>query len=356
MKASVVDLFCGVGGLTYGLRREGFNVVAGVDLDDRCAYPFEYNTGARFISSDVANLSSKDLSALYPKGGIRILAGCAPCQPFSLYRNGKSRGDRWTLLRAFSRLAKATRPEVITMENVPQLVHHGIFNQFVYELEDAGYWTSWYLAKCHLYGVPQRRVRLVLFASRFGAISLLSPTHSSNIRTVEDAIGSLPAISAGESCKSDRLHRSRNLADINARRIRATAEGGWWKDWDESLRLACHKKASGKTYRTVYGRMQWDRPAPTITTQCIGIGNGQFGHPEQDRAISLREAALLQSFPKNYRFLAPKEPMSMQRIALHIGNAVPVRLGRIIGRSIKNHLKLVNAWPDVDRNGGLRLK
>ncbi|MEK6210596.1 MAG: DNA cytosine methyltransferase [Pseudomonadota bacterium] len=345
MNASVVDLFCGVGGLTYGFRREGFKVVAGVDSDSRCAYPFEHNTRAKFIARDVAKLSSRELLSFYPKNAVRILAGCAPCQPFSLYRNGKSREGDWTLLREFARLAKSTRPEVVTMENVPQLVHHEIFDQFVDELEQAGYWTSWYLPKSHTYGVPQRRIRLVLFASRFGAIELLAPTHLNDIRTVRDAIGNLPPIAAGHASRIDRLHRSRNLTEINTQRIQATREGGWWKDWDDSLVLKCHKKPGGRSYRTVYGRMDWDRPSPTITTQCIGLGNGQFGHPDQDRAISLREAALLQTFPRKYRFVDPREPISMQRVALHIGNAVPVRLARIIGRSIKNHLKMVNACP-----------
>jgi DNA (cytosine-5)-methyltransferase 1 len=340
MGASVVDLFCGIGGLSHGFRKEKFNVIAGFDTDDRCRYAYEINNDAAFHHRDVASLSGAELSRLYPAGEVRVLAGCAPCQPFSLYRNGKSRGEKWRLLREFARLTRLVQPDVLTMENVPQLVHHRVFREFVRQLEEQDYWTTWYLARGPLYGIPQRRTRLVLFASRLGAVKIIPPTHSRETApTVWDAIGRLEPISAGGKSKRDSLHRARNLSEINQRRIAATQAGGWWRDWDESLRLACHMKESGKTYRTVYGRMDWGRQAPTITTLCIGLGNGQFGHPEQDRAMSLREAALLQTFPRRYRFVEPRTRIAMQTVALHLGNAVPVRLGRIIARSIRQHLQ-----------------
>ncbi|MFY9317373.1 MAG: DNA cytosine methyltransferase [Burkholderiales bacterium] len=340
-QASVVDLFCGVGGLTYGFRREGFRVAAGIDTDIRCRYAYERNSSAKFLVADVAKLSASSIRPLFKKGSIRILAGCAPCQPFSLYRNGKKRGERWTLLDAFARLATSVGPEIITMENVPQLVRHAVFKRFVKSLDSAGYWTSWYFAYGPEYGVPQRRKRLIFFASRLGAIEIVPPTHREDeFVTVRDAIGNLPPIRAGEQCKTDKLHRARNLRELNKKRIRATSAGGWWRDWDESLILRCHKKKKGRTYRTVYGRMSWNRPAPTITTQCIGLGNGQFGHPSQHRAISLREAALLQTFPKKYVFESVEKPLSMRSIALHVGNAVPVRLAQIVARSIARHLRL----------------
>jgi DNA (cytosine-5)-methyltransferase 1 len=344
LSASVVDLFCGVGGLTYGFRKEGFNVVAGIDTDKRCRFAYEDNNGARFIEADVAKVAPRSIRSLFPQGDIRVLAGCAPCQPFSIYRNGKKRGEKWKLLNAFASLVEETHPEIVTMENVPQLIRHTVFDRFVRSLEKAGYWSSCYIARSHLYGVPQKRTRLVLFASRLGAIEIIPPTNGEDDAiTVRDAIGDLERLNAGEASKQDLLHRARNLSDLNKRRIAATKMGGWWRDWDESLILKCHKKRKGKTYRTVYGRMHWSRPAPTITTQCIGIGNGQFGHPEQDRAITCREAALLQTFPKKYEFVRSEDLISMEAIALHIGNAVPVRLGRIVARSIKRHLLLCGA-------------
>lgn len=344
MTVSVVDLFCGVGGLTYGFCREGFDVVAGIDSDERCEYAYTENSGARFIKGDVSKLSFKLVRGLYPTGNVRILAGCAPCQPFSLYRNGKKRGEKWKLLNAFADLVSKVQPEIVTMENVPQIVKYAVFKKFIRSLENVGYWISWYLVASPLYGVPQRRRRLVLFASRLGSIELLPPTHGAdNFPTVWDAIGHLEPVAAGRSSKRDRLHRARNLSELNQRRIAATATGGWWRDWDDSLKLKCHKKQKGRSYRTVYGRMNWDRPAPTITTQCIGLGNGQFGHPEQNRAITLREAALLQTFPRHYRFVRPRQRIAMQSVALHIGNAVPVRLAQIIARSIKKHLDMCGA-------------
>jgi DNA (cytosine-5)-methyltransferase 1 len=342
MSASVVDLFCGIGGMTHGFIREGFRVRAGVDLDRTCRFAFEANNrGARFLEADVESLQSWQVNAFYPHRGPRVLIGCAPCQPFSRYTNRSTPDDKWRLLRSFAKLATAVRPDVISMENVPQLERHGVFYEFVRALEKAEYSVTHYLAPGPEYGIPQRRTRLVLFASQHGPVPLIDPTHSALRRpTLRRAIAHLPAIEAGEVCRTDTLHRARGLSELNLRRIRATAEGGTWKDWDESLRLDCHKRPEGSTYRSVYGRLRWDEPGSVITTQFVGIGNGRFGHPDQDRALSLREAALIQTFPMNYRLIDPTtKKVSLQTIARHIGNAVPVRLGRIIARSIRRHLK-----------------
>ena len=188
--------------------------------------------------------------------------------------------------------------------------------------------------------MPQTRTRLVLFASKYGAISLVTPTHSPNrLRTVRQAIGRLEPIKAGGISLQDTLHRASALSPRNLRRIKASKPGGTWRDWADDLVADCHKAETGETYPGVYGRMAWDRPGPTVTTQCHGFGNGRFGHPEQNRAISLREAALLQTFPRGYRFAAPDDPITFHHLGKLIGNAVPVRLGRIIGRSILKHLE-----------------
>jgi DNA (cytosine-5)-methyltransferase 1 len=330
--------------MSYGFKREAFDVVAGVDMDARCQYAYETNVQTRFLGTDVRELRGTQLKALYPAGSVRVLAGCAPCQPFSLYRNGKARRrDSWRLLDEFSRLVRTVRPEIITMENVPQVQRHAPFKDFVASLEKVGYWATWYVVDGPEYGIPQNRTRLVLFASLLGAIEMHPPTHRPDQHpTVRDAIGGLEPIPAGGISERDSLHRARNLSATNQLRMAATPEGGWWRDWPEELKLACHLREGGSSYRNVYGRMSWDRPAPTLTTQCIGIGNGQFGHPEQDRAISLREAALLQTFPKSYQFTSGSE-ISMQQVALHIGNAVPVRLGQMVARSIKTHLSMCGA-------------
>jgi DNA (cytosine-5)-methyltransferase 1 len=211
--------------------------------------------------------------------------------------------------------------------------------------EAAGYTVSYKKVRADHYGVPQRRARLVLFASLWGEVHLPPETHRKRPITVKDAIGNLPRIQAGRPCPTDRLHVTRGLSAKNLARLRSTAEGGGWKDWDRSLQLACHKRRKGKSFRSVYGRMRWDAPSPVITTQCLGIGNGRFGHPSQNRAISIREAALLQSFPKGFRFLPPREPINGLRLARQIGNAVPVKLSRVIARAIKRHLGLVSKTP-----------
>lgn len=338
---SVVDLFCGIGGLTHGFVKEGFNVVAGVDVDSSCKYAYETNNNARFIQKDIFELTAKDVIEFYSNTNLKILVGCAPCQPFSRYTKGKLKDNKWKLVSEFARLISEVQPDIVSMENVPELATHSVFREFLCELVKNQYEHSWSLVDCWQYGVPQTRTRLVLFASKLGAIEIIKPTHPpSRVRTVRDVIGNLEPIDAGNASAKDPLHRASNLTKLNLRRIKSTPEGGSWKDWDKELVLECHKRDSGKSYSSVYGRMRWDEPAPTITTQCNGLGNGRFGHPEQNRAISLREAALIQTFPRYYRFVDPGTEVIIKHIARHIGNAVPVRLGQIIARSIGKHLEV----------------
>jgi DNA (cytosine-5)-methyltransferase 1 len=349
VRAVVVDLFCGVGGLSYGFRREGFRVKAGVDSDESCKYAYETNLGAPFISCDIRELPASRIAKFFAsdKSAYRILIGCAPCAPFSLYTGRyrkarkRDRHHKWQLLREFSRLVFATRPHVVSMENVTRLRRHRIFKDFVSGLRKRGYKVTYYVVRADHYGVPQRRSRLVLFASRLGEIHLVPSTHRDDPATVRDVIAGLPKLKAGATATGDRLHMARGLTSINLRRLRSTSKAGSWRDWPPELQLDCHKKPNGKSFRSVYGRMRWDAPAPVITTQCLGIGNGRFGHPDQNRAISVREAALLQTFPRKFRFLAAGAPVYGVRLARQIGNAVPVQLGRIIARSIKRHLQSV---------------
>lgn len=333
---SCVDLFCGVGGLTHGLIREGIDVLAGVDLDPQCRFPYEHNNNTTFVKRDIRELSSDELIKMFGNSKLRLLAGCAPCQPFSTYSR-KSRkvkhDEKWDLVSDFGRLVRDTQPEFVTMENVPQLLHYEVFQNFLADLKH--YSISWSVINCADYGVPQSRKRLVLIASKLGKVELLTPDRlEENNSTVRKAISHLSPLEAGSCDPKDRLHTASSLSEINLKRIRASKPGGTWRDWDESLLAPCHRKQSGQTYPSVYGRMKWDAPAPTITTQCFGYGNGRFGHPEQHRAISLREAAILQTFPEDYIFLPPEEPVIFDKLGRLIGNAVPVRLGEIVARSI----------------------
>lgn len=341
---SVVDLFCGIGGLSHGFLQEDFRINAGIDLDETCRFVFEANNSAPFISKDIAEVSGKELKSLYPKKDIKILVGCAPCQPFSSYAfKHKDEGSKWKLLYEFARLIEEAQPEVVSMENVPQLLNFKrgpVIKDFVAALEANGYNVSYQIVYSPDYGIPQTRKRLVLLASRLGPISLISPTHGSKTYvTVRDTIGNLPPVNQGEVSPLDAMHKASGLSELNLARIRQSVPGGNWSDWDENLVLDCHRKNSGKTYSGVYGRMKWDEPGPTITTQFFGLGSGRFGHPDQDRALTLREGALLQTFPQDYSFGEDQgKQLVPARIGKHIGNAVPVRLARMIAKSIKIHL------------------
>jgi len=343
VKIDAIDLFCGAGGLSYGLQKTGITVRGGVDLDPKCETPFKANIqGAKFFLEDITTTDARKIGQLYRKKSLKLLAGCAPCQPFSNLRNGtnKSMSDKWPLLNEFSRLVNSLKPDFVTMENVPQLKKQSVFSDFVETLKRLGYQVSSSVIDAAEYGVPQRRNRLVLLASLHGPIRLLSPEEIGVKRkTIRDAIGNLPSLKAGETNMADPMHKARALSDLNLERIKASKPGGTWEDWPEHLKLECHKKESGVTFKSVYGRMQWDQPAGTITTQSTNIGTGRFGHPSQDRALSLRELAILQSFPADYIFTKDNDNIEFTPIGRLIGNAVPVDLGYAVGRSINQHAK-----------------
>ncbi|GAA0593030.1 DNA cytosine methyltransferase [Craurococcus roseus] len=342
-----VDLFCGAGGLTHGLRSEGVRVAAGYDLDPACAYPFSANNGgSEFVEADVGDLDAAEIRRRLAESRYTVLAGCAPCQAFSRYTQRRSRGrrGRWHLLDRFGELARNVGPDVVTMENVPDLARQRRFDDFVAALKKADYEVHWEIAECAAYGAPQNRKRLVLLASLHGRLPLLTPLEFGAAKTtVRDAIGHLRSVAAGETDPHDLVHRAASLQPMNLERVRASRPGGTWRDWPEQLRLECHRKPSGTSYPSVYGRMRWEAPAPTITTLSHNLGSGRFGHPDQDRALTPREAALLQTFPPRYRFEEPGRCTPMRTLSRLIGNAVPVVLGRVIGRSIRRHLDAVTS-------------
>lgn len=336
VQPEVVDLFCGVGALSHGLKLAGCKILAGYDMDERCKFAFENNNGGAFIKRDVGKMSAYEIMSHYSGNAPSILAGCAPCQPFSSYKQRYAEDPQWGLVTKFAQLAAEVQPDFVTMENVPALKRYKngeVFREFKAILNEAGYPIRATIAKCELFGVPQNRRRLVVVAAHKRKIGKLEPGQNVGM-TVRQAIEHLPAISAGEMWPDDNLHIASALSPLNLRRIEAAQPGRTWRDWPEGLRAACHRRATGKTYPGVYARMEWDKPSPTMTTQCYGFGNGRFGHPVQNRAISLREAAILQSFPPDYQFLPENEKPTMKEIGRWIGNAVPVELGRAIGRSI----------------------
>lgn len=341
----VVDLFCGIGGLSYGMKTAGLNIKAGFDLDATCRYAYETNTGGIFHYKDIKDVHGGDILKHYTEYSIKVLAGCAPCQPFSSYafKNKVKDENKYDLLYEFGRLVEEVMPDIVTMENVPSLrkfTLKPVLSDFIETLVGLGYKVSTSVVFCPEYGIPQTRRRLVLMASKLGNISLIGPLLSkTDFPTLRDTIEHLAPLQAGEASLSDPLHKCRRLTEIGLKRIMATPEGGGWNDWCEDLLLECHKKANGKSYGSVYGRMRWDCPAPTMTTQCTSLGSGRFGHPSQNRAISAREAALIQTFPNSYHFFEDENKASLKQLSRYIGNAVPPRLGEVIGKSIILHLE-----------------
>ncbi len=336
MKA--IDFFCGVGGLTRGLLDAGIDVLAGYDCDEACRLTYEHNNpDTRFIGADIRDL---DVADLLPRRRRRsfddiLFAGCAPCQPFSQQRKGnRSRHDA-TLLSEFGRLIEAARPQGVVMENVPGVASvpgFSTFRRFLRLLETNGYRCAFDVLDAKHYGVPQNRRRLVLIAMKTREPSLPPRKFGAALRpfrTVREAISHFPPINAGTSHPVIPNHVAAAISSLNLERLRHTPHnGGDRRSWPKRLRLDCHKgDYSGHT--DVYGRMAWGAPAPTLTGRCHSISNGRYGHPTQDRAISLREAAALQTFPDGYRFFG-----SNKHIALQIGNSVPIRLAEALGKHI----------------------
>ncbi|HVA50080.1 MAG TPA: DNA cytosine methyltransferase [Pirellulales bacterium] len=341
---SGIDLFCGVGGLTHGLIRGGVDVAAGIDLDPNCRFPYESNNKSKFIEQDVKSLDGHSLRSLWADDAVKLLAGCAPCQSFSTYSRKyrpSTSDSKWELVADFSRLIDESSPDLVTMENVPQLADHPVFETFLASLTGYELWHG--VIECADYEIPQTRKRLVLLASRLGPIKMLPPPliDERSKPTVRKAICHLPKLKAGQHDNSDRMHSACRLSALNLKRIKASKPGGSWRDWDRSLIAKCHRRRTGETYPSVYGRMEWDAPSPTITTQCFGYGNGRFGHPEQNRAITLREAAILQTFPGSYRFVPEGHVPKFSTMGMLIGNAVPVRLAEWVAASLIASLKAI---------------
>lgn len=338
-----VDFFCGGGGMTRGLLNAGIKVLCGVDSNPECKETYEKNNHIEYLIEDVVNFTPEDLLLKFPQlknNEDLLLVGCAPCQPFSILRRDEF--DKYgkpiphksvNLLVEFGRFVKKMYPAHILIENVPGLKGKGkeILDEFKRLILELGYLYEEKIVYAKDYGVPQNRRRYVLIASRLFTPHIPLPTHGKGrlpYKTVRDAISRFPAISAGEENNSIPNHRAANLKPMLIERIKATPhDGGSRTDWPDYLVLKCHKNFSGHT--DVYGRMKWDEPSPTLTVKCFSLSNGRFGHPEQNRAISLREAASIQTFPDDYIFYG-----SVQEIGKQIGNAVPVLLSEILGKYI----------------------
>ncbi|MFK8185632.1 MAG: DNA cytosine methyltransferase [Phormidesmis sp.] len=336
---TAIDLFAGAGGLSCGLVSEGFNIAAAVEVDPTSAKSYMMNHKAvNVLIDDIRHLSGP---YILEKANIRrkeldLLTGCPPCQGFSTLRTKRkaiSEVDaRNDLIKEVLRLTRSMRPRTVVIENVPNLAADNRFAEFRKGLQKAGYKSEYAVVNASNFGVPQRRKRLVLIAFRDKEIPLNWSTYHHHPATVRDAIGQLET--AGHS--GDHLHDiPEQRTDAVMKRIRATPKnGGSRKDIPHELQCACHMKRSSGFF-DVYGRMAWDSVSPTITSGCSNPSKGRFLHPEEDRAITLREAALLQTFPPDYKFCLDR---GKDHVARQIGNAFPPKLIRPIAKVIKQVL------------------
>jgi DNA (cytosine-5)-methyltransferase 1 len=333
---AVFDFFSGCGGTSLGLRDAGMNIVGGLDSDEDAADTFRENfPEAGFIERDIREVAIDEVHQLVPAGQPLLLSGCAPCQPFSKQNRFRSQSDpdgKRTLLREFQKFVVALEPDYVVVENVPglqKIENEGPFYDFIKALSERDYQIDWGILSALNYGVPQVRKRLVLVASLKNEVKLPSATHGPGLEpapVVKDYIWGLPRLEAGESDPDDPDHAAMNLSKLNIERISTTLEGKGRESWPPHLVLDCHRGHDG--HSDVYGRLAWDKPAAAITTRCLSYSNGRFGHPVDNRAISLREAACLQTFPCSFRFRG-----SLLSRGRQVGNAVPPLMAQAVGRA-----------------------
>lgn len=337
----VFDFFSGCGGTSCGFEQAGLDIVFGLDIDKDSVLTYKINfPSAAFIEADICSLATDILNPwLIDRTQPILFCGCAPCQPFSKQNRQREETDtRRNLLSEFGRFVQDWLPDYVFIENVPGMQRvkgkKGPLPAFEALLKKLGYTYDVKVLPALWFGVPQTRERLVLLASRSAPISLPSPTHGPGkipYTTVKDWIGGFNPLSAGGIDSVDPSHRAADLSKLNLARIASTPEGGGREHWPDNLILDCHRNHKGHT--DVYGRLSWSKAAAGLTTRCISYSNGRFGHPDQNRAISVREAACLQTFPKNFIFIG-----NLNSKARQVGNAVPPLMARSIGMTIKNHL------------------
>lgn len=343
-----IDLFCGCGGVTHGFLRAGIDMRLGVDFESAYRTTFENNNKVPFLQKDIRRLGVEDIIPHlgHNLGKHLVVSSCAPCQPFSL-KNGKRSRDslvdpRIDLGFELPRLVRdliesGLNCSAIFIENVPEFSKSPVWYGVREELLKIGFSIAYNVINCADYGVPQSRRRFIALAIRgAGFLTMPRPTHGNGlqpIRTVRDAFRGLRELGAGEECEATPNHRTRALSDLNFRRISTVPQnGGSRSSFPEELVLDCHKDFNG--HKDVYGRMSFDTPSPTITTRCISITNGRFGHPEEHRGISVREAARLQTFPDDFLFCGNSNEID----ARMIGNAVPVAVAELFGNYLKEQI------------------
>lgn len=352
-KIAVFDFFCGCGGTSRGFQQAGMEIAFALDIDPDAKKTFVKNfPKAVFCDKSISQIDNDDIAPILANYSdkYKLFCGCAPCQPFTKQKTeSPERDTRKSLLSQFGNIVQKYEPDFVFVENVPGLQkvsqsEEGPLPSFKALLRKMKYRVAVGVVAAQDYGTPQLRRRFVLLASRHGGICIPPPTHGnkdvSPYKTVRDAISDLPPISAGEEYKGQKLlnHRAAVLSDLNMKRIKVSAhDGGGRPDWPKKLWPKCYKRRKDGTIHTghtdCYGRLWWDRPATGLTTRCISYSNGRFGHPEQNRALSIREAARLQGFDDDFELVGNLNSMAKQ-----IGNAVPIDLARAMGEQFIRHL------------------
>lgn len=332
---NAIDLFSGCGGLSEGLRQAGFKVIAGVEVDKNAARAFRMNhSETTLFEDDIRKLNTNKIIKLLNDSPLHLLAGCPPCQGFSALRklNRKSsvHDERNSLINEYYRFVKDMNPLTIMLENVPGIVDYTLFKAIVRKLIKLGYFIDYKVVNVAEYSVPQRRKRLVLVGSKLGEIKIA--LGSSTIVTVKDALSRIK-----NNSKNDELHKiyPRHTEYVQKMISLVPKDGGSRKDLPEQFKLECHKK-NNIGFNDIYGRLRWDAVSSTITGGCLNPSKGRFLHPDEDRCISAREAALLQTFPIDYNF-----PIDIPKaaLALLIGNALPPEFSRIQAKNIFQHIE-----------------
>lgn len=330
-----IDFFCGAGGLTHGLQLSGIDVFAGIDFNLTCKQTYEENNNAVFIHKSIVDITAQEIKNLFNQNATKknytMIAGCAPCQPYSMINTRKKQNDeRKTLLDEFRRIIKGVKPHFVLMENVSRLNEENeYFSKFLQMLTIANYQYEYKVLNAKDFCVPQNRKRLFLIATRVKSIKLtFKNLKPKKLVLLEDVIKHLEPILHDTSSLNDPLHTSLRLSDLNLKRIQLTPHNGGLRNaWPKEMLTPSHAKK--QSFLDNYGRLAWGSLSATITTKFHQYCSGRFGHPEQDRALSLREGALIQTFPYSYKFYGNKD-----EIARQIGNAVPINLSKSVGEII----------------------
>lgn len=336
---SAVDLFSGAGGTTQGLRNAGYEVIAAIENDTAAAKTFKANhPDTRLLAKDIRRVQAPALARSLKTNERRLdlLTACPPCQPFSTLGNGDADDPRNALVSSVSRFVEQLRPRAVLLENVPGLRSEDRFLQLVGSLQTE-YSLSEYVVQASEFGVPQSRRRIILLGIEKEAevglpldlISALPEDFDTSTKVAADAL----RLAVNIDRAADPIHRARTPQAKTLERIRMVKPGGGRLQLSKELELACHARLDRKNATSIYGRIDPDKPAPTMTTRCTTPSCGRFIHPSEHRGLTLREAALIQTFPVGYSFKGTYGEIERQ-----IGNAVPVRLAYALGLIVKGLL------------------